>query len=94
MRLPIKNRTKVYSVVVRHEDTPQMILRLVDAMKEDSLCVLMLHSILPEEHPNYGSEPWNWSAVRFEQLCAGLREGSLTAGYKIGTLKEFTDYCH
>lgn len=94
MQLPFPDRTKIYTVVVRHEDDPEMIMGLVDAMPEGTVCVLMLHSILPESHPNYGREPWNWSAVRFEQLCAGLREGSLTAGYKIGTLKEFTDYCH
>lgn len=94
MRFPVEQQTKLYSVVVRHEDDPKMILRLIDTMAEDSLCVLMLHSILPETHENYGKEPWNWSVVRFEQLCAGLREGSLKAGYQIGTLKEFMDCYH
>ena len=86
MRLPIENRTKVYSVVVRHEDDPRMILGLIDALAEDSLCVLMLHSILPEEHRNYGREPWNWSAARFEQLCSGLRERK--GQFQMNTLKE------
>lgn len=76
MSLPVADGTKVCSVVVRHEDHPQMLLRLADAMAEDSLCVLMLHSILPEDHPNYGRDPWNWSAARFEQLCVGLQARS------------------
>ena len=74
MQLPVLDRAKVYTVVVRHEDDPEMILGLVDAMPEGTACVLMLHSILPELHPNYGREPWNWSAARFEQLCTGLRK--------------------
>lgn len=73
MTLPVSDETRIYSVVVRHEDDPQMILKLADAMAENSLCVLMLHSILPETHENYGKEPWNWSTARFEQLCTGLQ---------------------
>ena len=63
-----------------------MILGLIDALAEESLCVLMLHSILPEEHRNYGREPWNWSAARFEQLCSGLRERK--GQFQMNTLKE------
>lgn len=89
MRLPIREPAKLYSVVVRHRDRPEMLLELMDAMEEDSLCVLMLHSILPESHPNYGKEVWNWSDTRFEALCAGLQKRCQEENFTVGTLKSF-----
>lgn len=75
------DRENIYTVVVRYEDRPQMISRFLKQLPDETWTVFMLHSILPETDPLYGSDAWNWSRRRFESFCMGItnmvNEGSI-----------------
>lgn len=66
------NLKEIYSVVIRYKDSPQMVKRFLRKMPDNTCAVLMFHSILPEDHPLYGADPWNWSIKRFDSLCSQL----------------------
>lgn len=72
--LPLKDKSNLYSIVVRHEDKPEHIAKFAEKADDNTWIVLMLHSILDENSPLYGTDVWNWSAKRFEALCASLAE--------------------
>lgn len=63
----------IYTVVVRYEDKPQMITRFLKQLPDETWTVLMLHSILPETDPLYGSDAWNWNKERFDSFCMGIK---------------------
>lgn len=85
--LPAADQSRIYTVVVRHPDRPEQILDFVRHLPQDTLCVLMLHSILPQTHEYYGKDSWNWSDRRFEALCAGLSKLREDGQVQITTVK-------
>ena len=60
------------SVVIRNEDNPDMVLNFLESIPDDSWVIIMLHSILPQNDPLYGTDPWNWSTDNFNYLVNGL----------------------
>lgn len=67
------DRYNVSSVVVRHEDSPQMMLKFLDSVPDESWTVFMLHSILPESDKYYNADCWTWSDVKFDTFVKGLK---------------------
>lgn len=63
----------IFSVVIRNNDKPQMIVKFLKQLPDETWTVLMLHSILPQTNHLYGTDPWNWSRDRFEVLCWELK---------------------
>ena len=72
--LPIKNPYDVKSVVVRRGDKPKLILDLLKKVPNDTLTVLMLHSILPSDSEKYPLDPWTFSTDSFDSLCKTIKE--------------------
>lgn len=66
------DKTDIKSVVVRLGDKPEMISRFVRQVPDNSLVVLMLHSVLHKEDALYGADPWCWDSDSFERLCMDL----------------------
>lgn len=62
------------SIVVKANDKPEWILALIQNMPDNHTVVLMLHSILPADHPQCGKDPWSWEDQKLEELCAGLKK--------------------
>ena len=62
-------KTNIYSLVIRWEDKQKMLEKFINQMPDNSWAILMFHSILPETHPLYGSDPWNWSEHKFDTFC-------------------------
>jgi len=60
------------SVVIRFKDNPEMILRYLESMPDNTWVIFMLHSILPKTSILYGTDPWNWSTDDFEKFVAGI----------------------
>ena len=65
-------RSYIPSIVVQAGDTPEMIADYIRRMPDGTAVALMLHSILSPDHPQCGKDPWSWSAVKFDKLCAAL----------------------
>lgn len=40
---------KIYSVIIRKEDNPYMILKFIDSLPDDSIVIFMLHSIIEKK---------------------------------------------
>lgn len=66
-------RSNLPSVVVKAKDRPEWIADFIRQLPDDSAVVLMLHSILPADHPVCGKDPWSWESGRFEKLCQELK---------------------
>ena len=75
--------SKVHSVVVRNNDDPKMIIKFLKQIPDDNWVVLMLHSILPENHELYGTDPWNWSSNRFEYFCNEVKNLQSSGSYEV-----------
>ena len=81
------DKSQVCSIVVRCKDDPEMIVRFIEQIPDNTCAILMFHSILPEDSQYYGTDPWNWSLMRFEQFCAKLQEYEYKGLCKIYTLR-------
>ena len=68
------NKDKIFSVVIRKEDDPKMIEEFIKTMKDNTICVFMLHSIVNENRKYYDIDPWVYSSEKFEKLCAGISD--------------------
>lgn len=66
-------KSNIPSVVVKSNDDPEMIIDFVKHTSDDSVVVLMLHSVLPREHFLCGKDPWSWEEKKFERLCSELK---------------------
>lgn len=77
----------IYSVVIRNEDDPKMVIKFIEQMPDESWCVLMLHSIWPQKHKLEGSDPWNWSLEKFRYFCSGLKSLKCKNRIKVLTVK-------
>lgn len=62
------------AVPVMHDITLHQIKSLIRfAEKKRKNCILLLHSILPQAHPEY-QDPWVWGAEKFSRLMAFLEQ--------------------
>lgn len=68
------NPYEIPSVVVKRDDSPEMLLRFIDIMPENSWTVFMLHSILPEDDVLYKADGWTYSERSFEHFVRGLAQ--------------------
>lgn len=64
----------VYSVVIRFKDEPKMISNFIASSPDNSLIVLMFHSILPRNHLLFGKDPWNWEDKKFKYFADCLKK--------------------
>lgn len=85
------NKNKIYSVVVRCKDDPEMLARFIEQMPGNTCTVLMLHSILPEDSQYYGTDPWNWSVARFEKFCKEIKKLKGTGRVETATLEQIVN---
>lgn len=92
--LPVKDKSSIYSVVIRNEDKPERIARFVQTAEDNTWTVLMFHSILDENHRLYKSDPWNWSAKRFESLCASFSQMQKQGVIKVVNMCDIEDEKH
>lgn len=82
------NMINVPSVVVKSCDRADLIVDFIKKLPDNSVAVLMLHSILPEEHAMCGKDPWSWDEKNFEALCAKLDKMQLNDEIKVAPLIE------
>ena len=85
------NRKQIYSVVVRCKDEPKMIARFIEQIPDNTCAVLMFHSILPENSRYYGTDPWNWSIVKFEKFCKKIKELKDSGKFEMVTLEKIVN---
>lgn len=82
------NRANVPSVVVKSNDSAQLIIDFVAKLPDNTAVVLMLHSILSADHFMCGKDPWSWDEKNFEILCSGLKTMALNNELKVLPLIE------
>lgn len=68
------NKYCIYSVVIRREDDPNMIVKFIDSLNDDAFVVFMLHSVIDKESSNYNVDPWCWDKLKFNRLCEQIRQ--------------------
>lgn len=68
-----------------------MIARFIEQMPDNTCAVLMLHSILPEDSQYYGTDPWNWSLVRFERFCEEIDKLRNADKLRVATLEQIVN---
>ncbi len=85
------NKKQIYSVVVRCKDDPEMLARFIEQIPDNTCAVLMLHSILPEDSQYYGTDPWNWSLVRFERFCEEIDKLRNADKLRVATLEQIVN---
>ncbi len=66
------NKYEIYSVVIRREDNPYMIMNFIDCIPDHTIVVFMLHSVLDKTHPLFNSDPWCWNKDSFKIFCKEL----------------------
>lgn len=62
----------ISSVVVKRQDSPQMILKFIEFVPDNSWIVFMFHSVLPAENKLYKADDWTWSDSDFDCFVSGL----------------------
>ena len=84
----IENRSNIPSVVVKSNDRAGMLIDFIKTLPDESVVVLMLHSILPSDHAMCGKDPWSWDEKNFEILCSGLKNMENSSELKVRPLIE------
>lgn len=64
----------MYSVVVKAKDRPDMIVKFIEALPDQTRAALMLHSVIPAAEAQEKPSAWNWAEDRFAALCQSLSE--------------------
>lgn len=82
------DKKQIYSIVIRCADEPEMIIKYIEQMPDNTCAVFMLHSILPEDNKYYGTDPWNWSLARFEKFCGDIKALKNTGSLGVVTLNQ------
>lgn len=82
------NRSNVPSVVVKSNDRADLIIDFIKTLPDNSVVVLMLHSILSSDHAMCGKDPWSWDEKNFETLCSGLKDLTDNNDVQVKTLME------
>lgn len=86
--LNLIDKKQIYSIVIRCADEPEMIIKYIEQMPDNTCAVLMFHSILPENNKYYGSDPWNWSLYKFEKFCGDIKALKNTGSLGVVTLNQ------
>lgn len=81
-------KSNIYSIVVRFEDNPNMLIDFIKKIPDNTWAVFMLHSILPIDSKLYGCDPWNWEANKFDSLCKQLAKLNESETYKIVNMSD------
>lgn len=81
------NKNEVYSVVIRSEDNPYMIIKFIDQIPDNTIVVFMLHSVLDKTHPLFNADPWCWSKENFKIFCEELSKRIEKNELKVENLK-------
>ncbi|MGI5070489.1 polysaccharide deacetylase family protein [Treponema pectinovorum] len=71
-QLPLKNRYSLCSLVVRKEDNPTHLINFIKKMPDNSVCILMFHSVLKRTDQFYGIDPWTFDIDKFGYLCSEI----------------------
>ena len=66
-----------YGISVSKDTTVDQIIYLINKMPQDSMVILILHSILSKDASGYGLDKWYWSKTQFEELCSRLSNHSM-----------------
>jgi len=74
IKLDEVDKCYIPSVVVKSKDKPENIINFIDKSPDDSLIVLMFHSILSVEHPLINKDVWSWSEDKFSKFCFELNK--------------------
>lgn len=82
------NSSNVPSVVVKSNDRADLIIDFIKTLPDNSVVVLMLHSILSSDHAMCGKDPWSWDEKNFETLCSGLKDLMDNNDLQVKTLME------
>ena len=82
----------VKSVVIRSGDDHKMLSKFIDKAPEDSLIVLMFHSILQKEDACYGADSWYWDTNEFESFCREMKEKQEMDKIKMIPVERVLDY--
>lgn len=82
------DKSNIPSVVVKSKDDPKLIIDFVKHIPDNSVVVLMLHSILPSSHPMCGKDPWSWEEARFNELCSEFKAMTAKGELKVLPLIE------
>lgn len=72
--LPLKNKYDICSLVIRRGDNPKFISDFIKAIPDNTWTVFMFHSILPKANEKYNADPWTYSDVSFEKICAEMKQ--------------------
>lgn len=86
------------SIVIRCNDKPQMILKFLENLPDNTWVIFMLHSVLPKSSSSYRSDPWNWSVDNFKCLIDGIsRMKNISVDTVLGVLSSISErdggYC-
>lgn len=81
-----ENRSNIPSVVVKSNDRAVMLIDFIKTLPDESVVVLMLHSILSSDHAMCGKDPWSWDENNFEILCSRLKNMENSNELKVRTL--------
>ena len=82
---------RIYSVVIRKEDNPYMILKFIDSLPEDSIVVFMLHSIIEKNSHLHNIDPWCWDSDLFKILCKELNFRIINKKLSVNTLANIVE---
>ena len=83
-----ENRSNIPSVVVKSNDRAGLVIDFIKTLPDDSVVVLMLHSILSPDHAMCGKDPGSWDEKNFETLCSGLKNLVDNNDLQVKTLME------
>ena len=82
------NSSNVPSIVVKSNDRADLIIDFIKTLPDNSVVVLMLHSILSSDHAMCRKDPWSWDEKNFETLCSGLKDLTDNNDLQVKTLME------
>ena len=80
------DKTNIPCIVVKSNDDPKLIVDFIKHIPDNSVVVLMLHSILHSNHSMCGKDPWSWEDTKFESLCTELNTLTLQKKATVSTL--------
>jgi len=69
------DKKRISSIVVRRKDDPKMKSKFIKKQPDDTLIVLMFHSIHPDKKL-YLNDPWNWPKSKFTKLLDCLSKNT------------------
>lgn len=89
------NKYNLFSVVVRYEDNPSVVVKFIkNNCHESNWVILMIHGIQEKNEDTYGKDPWCWDLEKFEQLCKELKfmsdDGELSVRPILDVIKEIS----